>query len=136
MSLPFGDTHPSAMSPVDTADFLFHEGHMSDLALDKRAVEVEIRALHAERLRMERENAALLDENRNLHRLALAAAAGLPDNPAMQAKVINELIADRLRLEAQVRALHVAADRANEAWETKHIFGFSLKESLHIPDLP
>ncbi len=135
MSQPFGGTHPSAMSPVDTADFLFPAGHRRDLGLDKRAVEAEIRGLHAERQRMERENAALLDENRNLHRLALAAAAGLPDNPAMQAKLINELQADRLRLQAQVRALHAVADRANEAWETKHIFGFSLNEPLRFPEL-
>ena len=129
---------PTAI-PVDTADMLLSIGNLRGLEVDllelkAEKLETRCRDLEAERLRMERENAALLDENRNLHRLALAAAEGLPDNPAMQAKLISDLQADRLRLEAQVRALHAAADRANDAWETKHIFGFALNEPVLLPD--
>lgn len=153
MPFTFGDTHPTtgfrAASPdtvdmpfpvpVDTADMIFSVGNLlgSEIDLLERkalGLQTRCRDLEAEGKRMERENAALLDENRNLHRLALAAAEGLPDNPAMQAKLISDLQADRLRLEAQVRALHAAADRANDAWETKHIFGFALNEPVLLPD--
>jgi hypothetical protein len=154
MPLTFGDTHPSVASvpaaspdtvdmpfpvPLDTADMIFSVGNLlgSEIDLLERkalGLQARCRDLEAEGHRLQRENAALHDENRNLHRLATAAAVGLPDNPAMHAKLITDLQADKLRLEAQVRVLHAASRRANDAWETKHIFGFALSEPLSVPE--
>ena len=125
MPLPFGDTHPSAASPVDTTDLLSRDAHLRDL-------ETKLQEVQADRLRMQAENLALLTENRLLHRLATDACGTLSDSPTLHAQ-LRDLEADKRRLEAQVRALHAASRRANDAWETKHIFGFALKEPTPLP---
>ena len=121
MPLTFGDTHPSALSAVDTADLLLHEANMRDLDLDKRAVEAEIRKLHAHLRSLEAEHRHadhLETENRRLQ----------ADNTSLQA--------DIRRLLDKVRALQTASRRANDDWETKHIFGFALSQPLRVPELP
>ena len=50
------------------------------------------------------------------------------ENRRLQAQ-LEDLEADKRRLEAQVRD---TMRLANEAWETKHIFGFALSEPVHV----
>ena len=138
MPLTFGDTHPSAMhfaaadadaadadamSPVDTADLLFYGRNFRLLENDARAVEADLAEFKAEKRRvaisdLEAELAEVRADNRRLR----AELAELKADNRLQSE-LAELKADNRRLEAQVRS-------ANDAWETKHIFGFALKEPV------
>jgi len=143
MPLTFGDTHPSA-GPVDTADMLFSMDEV-ETELHPRvansSLEAMVFAVGEERLLRGEQNikkqmlwmreyiyglAALRD------RLQADTRRLQADNSSLQADKTG-LEAENRRLDTENRSLKDQLRRANDAWETKHVFGFALSEPIAVP---
>ena len=130
--LTYGDTHPNAVFPLDTAEMLFEEGELRDVQTEREAVQKELLELRAESMLVTGELAALRSETTRLaaEKLALEEellASGAVSSAATET-MLGALDGERQALTAQVRGRETEGERAVRearvyAWETKHIFG-------------
>lgn len=146
MPLTFGDTHPSAMpaaGPVDTADMLFSMDEVATELCPRDAnssLEAMVFAVGEEQLlRGEqttkkqmlwmRQHIEGLEACRD--RLQADTRRLQADNSSLQADKTG-LQAENRRLDTENRILQNQIRRANDAWETKHIFGFALNQPIAV----